>query len=170
MRALTGDLLLSAWERCAHEHDLDRAVTMLALALPASSREQLAALPLGERNMLLLRLHEISFGPSLRGFASCSQCGEPLEFVLPAGALAERLEDRRGQASASREDEGLFEDHHHRDDREQQERVDHGAAYPQGGDEAREIHQNSFFTPAKNPRGGPNCRAKIPTPVPSRST
>ena len=99
MRALTGDLLLSAWERCAHEHDLDRAVTMLALALPASSREQLAALPLGERNMLLLRLHEISFGPSLRGFASCSQCGEPLEFVLPAGGLAERLEDRRGQGA-----------------------------------------------------------------------
>jgi hypothetical protein len=99
MRALTGDLLLTAWEQCAHEHDLERAVTMLALALPASSRGQLAALPLGERNVLLLRLHEISFGPRLRGFASCSQCGEPLEFVLAAGALAEHLEDRRAQAA-----------------------------------------------------------------------
>jgi len=99
MRALIGDLLLTAWERGAHAHDLDRAVTMLALALPASSREQLAALPLGERNALLLRLHEISFGPRLRGFASCSQCGEPLEFVLAAGALAEHLEDRRVQGT-----------------------------------------------------------------------
>ncbi len=56
MRALSGDLLLTAWERCAGEHDINRAVTMLALALPASSREQLAALPLAERNVLLLRL------------------------------------------------------------------------------------------------------------------
>jgi hypothetical protein len=99
MRALTGDLLLTAWDRCAGEHDLNRAVTMLALALPANSREQLAALPLAERNLLLLRLHEVSFGPRLRGFAACSHCGEPLEFVLAAGSLAEHLEARRAQGT-----------------------------------------------------------------------
>jgi hypothetical protein len=33
-----------------------------------------------------------------------------------------------------------------------------------------ESDQNSFFRPAKNPRGGPNCLAKTPTPVPSRRT
>jgi hypothetical protein len=108
MRALTGDLLLTAWERCAGEHDLDRAVTMLGLALPASSREQLSALPLGERNVLLLRLHEISFSPRLRGFARCSQCGEPLEFALAAGLLADELEARSGQcAVASGADEAM---------------------------------------------------------------
>jgi hypothetical protein len=96
MRALIGDLLLTAWERCAGEHDLERAVTMLALALPASSREQLVELPLGERNMLLLRLHEISFGRHLRGFAACSQYGEALEFALLADSLAKHLEARLG--------------------------------------------------------------------------
>jgi hypothetical protein len=99
MRALIGDLLLTAWERCAGEHDLDRAVTMLGLALPATSREQLSALSLGERNVLLLGLHEISFGPRLRGFATCSQCGEPLEFALATGLLAEDLEARCGQCA-----------------------------------------------------------------------
>jgi hypothetical protein len=99
MRALIGDLLLTAWERCAGEHDLDRAVTMLRLALPATSCEQLRALPLGERNVLLLRLHEISFGPRLRGFATCSQCGEPLEFTLATALLAEDLEARCGQCA-----------------------------------------------------------------------
>jgi hypothetical protein len=63
-----------------------------------------------------------------------------LELLPGEGVGLEDLEDRSGQASAGREDEGLLEDHHHRDDREQQERVDHGAAHPQGGDEAREIH------------------------------
>ena len=99
MRALTGDRLLTAWERCAGEHDLNRALTMLTLALPTSSREQLAALPLAERNVLLLRLHEVSFGPRLRGFAACSQCGEPLEFALAAGSLADDLAARRTQGS-----------------------------------------------------------------------
>ena len=50
MRALAGELLLAAWERGAPEHDLDRALTMLAAALPDADREQLGALPIVERN------------------------------------------------------------------------------------------------------------------------
>ena len=30
--------------------------------------------------------------------------------------------------------------------------------------------QNSFLSPPKKPRGGPNCRANTPMPVPSRRT
>ena len=44
MRALTGELLLSAWDRGTAEHDIDRALTMLAFAMPETSREELAAL------------------------------------------------------------------------------------------------------------------------------
>jgi hypothetical protein len=99
MRALTGDLLLTAWDRCTSEHDLNRAVTMLAIALSGSSREQMAELSLGERNVLLLRLHEMSFGPRLRGFAACSQCGADLEFALAADSLAEHLETQRAKGA-----------------------------------------------------------------------
>jgi hypothetical protein len=99
MRTFTGDLLLTAWDRCAGEHDLNRALTMLAIALPESGREQLAELSISERNVLLLRLHEMSFGPHLRGFAVCTRCGARLEFALAADELAARLEAERAKDS-----------------------------------------------------------------------
>jgi hypothetical protein len=97
MRALAGDLLLTAWDRCMTEHDLNKALTMLAIALPERRREQLAELSIGERNLLLLRLHERSFGPRLRGFAACAQCGTRLELALDADTLAARLEAQRAK-------------------------------------------------------------------------
>jgi len=71
MRPLAGELLLAAWEEGAPGHDLGRALTMLATALPGTDREQLGALPIAERN-LLLRLHELSFGPWLSVFGICA--------------------------------------------------------------------------------------------------
>ena len=58
MRALAGELLLAAWEEGAPEHDLGRALTLLSIALPDADREQLGALPIAQRNLLLLRLHD----------------------------------------------------------------------------------------------------------------
>jgi hypothetical protein len=106
MRALTGDLLLTAWDRCASEHELNRALTMLSIALPESDREQLAELPIGERNVLLLRLHAMSFGPQLRGFAACVRCGARLEFALSADTLAAHLEAQRLQGVGECSDHG----------------------------------------------------------------
>jgi hypothetical protein len=90
MLALTGELLLSAWEKGLAEHDIDRALTMLALALPETSRDSLAELPIAERDILLLQLRAITFGPWLQGFASCSSCGTSLEFSLSIETLLER--------------------------------------------------------------------------------
>lgn len=105
MRALAGDLLLTAWDRCAREHDLNRALIMLSIALPQSSCEHLAELSIGERNVLLLRLHEMSFGPHLRGFAACARCDAPLEFAVNAAALAARLEAQGARAACECSDE-----------------------------------------------------------------
>src|SRR5579883_281312 len=90
MLALTGELLLSAWEKGLAEHDIDRALSMLALALPETSRDSLAELPIAERDILLLQLRAITFGPWLQGFASCSSCGTSLEFSLSIETLLER--------------------------------------------------------------------------------
>jgi hypothetical protein len=87
MRALTGELLLSAWDRGTAEHDIDRALTMLAFAMPETGREQLGELSIAERNMLLLQLRAITFGPVLNGYATCSACAAPLEFALPVDSL-----------------------------------------------------------------------------------
>jgi len=94
MRALTGELLLSAWDRCDAEHDVDRALTLLELSTPELDREQLAELSIAERNALLLRLRAITFGPVLGGYANCSACGAPLEFTLPVEALLSRTQQQ----------------------------------------------------------------------------
>jgi hypothetical protein len=87
MQALTGERLLAAWDRGAAEHDLSRAVTMLAAALPGTGREHLSAAPIAERNALLLRLHELTFGPLLSVFGVCPQCQSPFEFGMPAAVM-----------------------------------------------------------------------------------
>jgi hypothetical protein len=95
MRALAGELLLAAWEQSAPEHELSRALTMLSTALPDTGREHLGALPIAERNLLLLRLHELSFGPLISAFGVCPTCGARLEFAVPAAEMAARLEGQR---------------------------------------------------------------------------
>ena len=92
MRALTGELLLTACDEGAEEHDLNRGLTLLSLALPETNRQQLARLAIAERNVLLLRLRELSFGPSLQGFGACSRCSAYLEFAWPVASLLDGLE------------------------------------------------------------------------------
>jgi hypothetical protein len=100
MRRLDGELLLAAFDKGAEQDDLDRGLTLLALALPESSREQFATLPLAERNLLLLRLRELSFGPTLQCFGACSQCCAHLEFALPVASLIEQVQIQlRGSAA-----------------------------------------------------------------------
>lgn len=99
MRALSGELLLSAWERGEVEHDVDRALTLLELSTPELDREQLAELSIADRNALLLRLRAITFGPTLSGYANCSDCGMPMEFTLPVAGLLARTEQQLPAAS-----------------------------------------------------------------------
>jgi hypothetical protein len=110
MRALAGELLLTASDRGVGEDDLNRGLTLLSLALPGSDRRQLAKLTLAQRNVLLLRLRELSFGPVLKGFGACSQCSAHLEFALPVAALIERLDSHlREDAVAWSDQEGSYQ-------------------------------------------------------------
>ena len=87
MRALTGELLLRAWDQGLNQHPVHQGFVMLALALPEDSLEQIADLSLAENNLLLLQLHAISFGSTLEAFATCSTCGAHLEVHLPVEEL-----------------------------------------------------------------------------------
>jgi hypothetical protein len=91
MRALKGELLLAAWEAGARGHELRRPLALLAAALPATPAA-LAALPVVARDLELLRLRALTFGPELAVFGTCPACGERLEFTLDAGELATQLE------------------------------------------------------------------------------
>lgn len=89
MRALAGELLLKAWEDGLGEPELRRPLALLAVACPERDATQLESLPLGARNRLLLRVHEVSFGRVLTAVTNCPDCHEPLEFSVPVSDLAE---------------------------------------------------------------------------------
>ena len=90
MQALSGERLLMAWDLGQNQHDLQRALTVLALAWPELNRQQLLQLPIAERDRLLLQLRALSFGPLLEAYARCTRCGDAMEFSIPiAAALAE---------------------------------------------------------------------------------
>lgn len=86
---LSAEGLLRAWEQGRRQGPIDRALTLLQLALPASSREELAALPIGERDRLLLLLRAATLGPTLRGSSRCTSCGERLEFEMHVHSLVD---------------------------------------------------------------------------------
>jgi len=99
MRPLVGERLLLAWEQGTQADDLRRPLVLLSIALPDGGPAQLAALPITERNQLLLRLHELTFGSELNVFGVCPDCGARLEFTVPVDALAAQL-DRQPPADA----------------------------------------------------------------------
>ena len=80
MRALSARAALRAWERGEPFGPQDRALALLQAALPEVGRERLRKLPIGQRDALLLRLRQRTFGHRLRGVARCSRCQAQLEF------------------------------------------------------------------------------------------
>jgi hypothetical protein len=87
MRPLSPQDILASWERGSHQGVLERAIALLSKACPEATLAELAALPIDERDHLLLELRVLSFGPRLEAVAACPACGEWLEFELPAGEL-----------------------------------------------------------------------------------
>jgi hypothetical protein len=101
MHALSGEEILVAWERSRQRPEQEAALALLALALPERQVSELAALPLGERNALLLELRATTLGSTMEGRAVCPGCGMQLEFTLDARQLAQGL---REQATSSGEE------------------------------------------------------------------
>jgi hypothetical protein len=67
VRALTGELLLKAWDAGVTGNSLERALTMLCRGSPEHSREHFAELSITNLNRLLLQLRVLTFGPLLEG-------------------------------------------------------------------------------------------------------
>lgn len=56
--------------------------------MPGKDLAELARLPIGRRDALLLDLRGRTFGPNIDVFLECEECGERLELSLPAASLA----------------------------------------------------------------------------------
>ena len=97
MRALNGEEMLMAWENSRQRPEQQAALALLVLASPERSLAELAALPLAERNALLLELRASTLGPQMESCARCPACGMQLEFALDARVLAQGLREQTAE-------------------------------------------------------------------------
>src|SRR5690349_21578486 len=88
MHALSASDVLYAWEVGRQKHPVDRALLLLALALPSFSPALLSSLTIGQRNRALLLLRQKTLGATATCLARCPNCGEQLEFSLDLPAMS----------------------------------------------------------------------------------
>jgi hypothetical protein len=87
MRTLTQVDTLALWECGRTLHPIDQGLLAVETAFPETRDESVADWPLGRRNRALAELHCAWFGPRLRGWTTCRECGEKLEFNVDGHAL-----------------------------------------------------------------------------------
>jgi len=87
MRALTSEDLLAVWDLGHDRHAVDRALVLLARAMPEVAWGDLVRLSPGERDGLLLTVRQTTFGPTMTMVARCPDCGEPQEFTATCDEL-----------------------------------------------------------------------------------
>jgi len=105
MRALSAAELLSVWERGTGQPPHERALSLLLMACPESSLDELSVLSIGERDSRLLTLREWTFGQEMSALMTCPACGHRLELsfglaelriageIKPSEAYALHLQD-----------------------------------------------------------------------------
>ena len=93
MQTFSPEKILAVWEAGRDQHELDRALTLLAAGTPELSRDELRSLPIGERDARLLRLRALVFGPRATGIAECPQCANRVEFPVDTSAFVPTSEE-----------------------------------------------------------------------------
>lgn len=82
-RRLIDNDVLNLWEIGIHRSPVEQALMILSMVYPDMTREQLAALSIGERDARLLAVRERTFGTTLDIFTTCPECRQALELSLP---------------------------------------------------------------------------------------
>lgn len=87
MHAPTATELLTVWEHGYRQSWPRKAQLLLAAACPELDEAELDAMPIGQRDSLLLTLRIGLFGSELTVVASCPACAAALESTLQAEAM-----------------------------------------------------------------------------------
>lgn len=101
MHPLSAKKVLEVWERGEGGEPHELGLAALSVALPEMSPDELAALPIGARDTLLLRLRESTLGSTLDGRAVCPECSAPADFALDVHDFTDYTAD--GALPANRE-------------------------------------------------------------------
>ncbi len=80
MRTPSAAELVRVWELGFDRAPWYRALLLLAPAFPDRTFDELAQLSIGERNVRLVALRVLLFGPSVEAAVACPRCAAPLEF------------------------------------------------------------------------------------------
>lgn len=84
MRVLSENDIVRTWEAGQRRPLWFKAVLLLARALPALKKSELAGMSLGRRNRYLFELRRRMVGSDIESLVYCPQCAEPLEFKVKA--------------------------------------------------------------------------------------
>ena len=87
MRPLTAANIVMIWDQGRAWHPIDRALLLLAYALPEVPSEKLPALSVGQRNLRLLQTRQLTIGNQLEGLVTCPKCHESLELVVQVSQI-----------------------------------------------------------------------------------
>jgi hypothetical protein len=87
MRALSAVELLNIWEESLAQTPARRALALLAAASPETTLNDLAELPIGQRDTRLMTLREWTFGARVVGMTNCPNCNERLELDFQLGDI-----------------------------------------------------------------------------------
>ncbi len=79
--------LLGIWERGEGQWPWRRALALLAGAAPGAAEDELASMPIGRRDAVLLDLREQLFGSAFTGLTACPACGEEIELTFNASEV-----------------------------------------------------------------------------------
>lgn len=92
MNGLSAANVLKIRDMGQYENSVNRALIIMSLARPDINRDRLAALSIARRDMILLDIHEQTFGAALNGFSECPKCIERLEFEIAVDDIRIRQE------------------------------------------------------------------------------
>jgi hypothetical protein len=79
--------ILALWEAGRDQGGAQRALAMLEFACPDRSPPELAQLPLGRRDALLLAARRRTIGETLLAVSECPACNEQVEISVPCTSL-----------------------------------------------------------------------------------
>lgn len=101
MRPLSARDVLAVWEEDRGRSATLSALTLLGAACPETPREELLALPVGERDRRLLELRRRTLGSSIESVGRCPACGLEVELSFSTESLT--VEDRGPDAETALE-------------------------------------------------------------------